>query len=109
MFVSAVRFPNLEHWCPSYSEEETRLLIWNRCAAVQLSGGRVSSPLGIGRSAGTAGQLDCIRDYLHRIRDSGTGLIIPADESSGGMSPTLLGAADGLSARRLEPENATSR
>jgi hypothetical protein len=85
------------------------LLIWNRCAAVQLSGGRVSSPLGIGRSAGTAGQLDCIRDYLHRIRDSGTGLIIPADESSGGMSPTLLGAADGLSARRLEPENATSR
>jgi hypothetical protein len=104
-----VRFPNLEHWCPSYSEEETRLLIWNRCAAVQLSGGRVSSPLGIGRSAGTAGQLDCIRDYLHRIRDSGTGLIIPADESSGGMSPTLLGAADGLSARRLEPENATSR
>ncbi|MGA2152782.1 MAG: hypothetical protein ABSH37_00105 [Bryobacteraceae bacterium] len=104
-----MRFPNLEHWCPSYSEEETRLLIWNRCAAVQLSGGRVSSPLGIGRSAGTAGQLDCIRDYLHRIRDSGTGLIIPADESSGGMSPTLLGAADGLSARRLEPENATSR
>jgi hypothetical protein len=104
-----VRFPNLEHWCPSYSEEETRLLIWNRCAAVQLSGGRVSSPLGIGRSAGTAGQLDCIRDYLHRIRDSGTGLIIPAHESSGGMSPTLLGAADGLSARRLEPENATSR
>jgi len=104
-----VRFPNLEHWCPSYSEEETRLLIWNRCAAVQLSGGRVSSPLGIGRSAGTAGQSDGIRDYLQRIRDSGMGLIIPAHKSSGGMSPALLGAADGLSARRLEPENATSR
>lgn len=42
--------------------------IWNRCAAVQLSGARDSNPLGIGRSAGVAGQIDGIRDKLKRIR-----------------------------------------